>query len=123
MLHHVVSRHLTPPAHPVAPSGRGPRRVRQALAAAGSVAATAALVIGAGAGPAAAATVAATTPANVGLFGAQDPTYDGVYRQSLSIIGLVATGRSPDAAAVNWLLAQQCTDGSFTAYRANTTVA
>ena len=57
-------------------------------------------------------------PTNVGLFGSQDPTYDGVYRQSLAVIGLVATGHTPDANAVGWLLAQQCADGAFTAYRA-----
>ncbi len=61
--------------------------------------------------------------ANVGLFGAQDPTYDGVYRQSLAILGLVATGHLPDTPAVDWLLAQQCSDGAFTAYRANTSAA
>jgi LPXTG-motif cell wall-anchored protein len=84
------------------------------------------------ASPAAAATPAPTpvatpiaivAPTNVGLFGAQDPTYDGVYRQSLAILGLVATGHTPNAPAVAWLLGQQCADGSFTAYRANTSVA
>jgi len=67
--------------------------------------------------------VAVVAPANIGLFGSQDPTYDGVYRQSLAIIGLVATGHTPNAPAVNWLLTQQCADGSFTAYRADTTKA
>ncbi|HEY5049533.1 MAG TPA: LPXTG cell wall anchor domain-containing protein [Acidothermaceae bacterium] len=62
-------------------------------------------------------------PTNVGLFGAQDPTYDGVYRQSLAILGLVATGHVPNNPAVGWLLAQQCSDGAFTAYRANTSAA
>jgi LPXTG-motif cell wall-anchored protein len=64
---------------------------------------------------------AATPATDVGLFGVQDPTYDGVYRQGLAITGLVAAGKTPDANAVNWLLAQQCADGAFTAYRADTT--
>ena len=36
----------------------------------------------------------------VGLYGAGDPTYDGVSRQSLGIVGLVATGNRPAAAAI-----------------------
>lgn len=62
---------------------------------------------------------AAATPDDAGLYGSQDPTYDGVYRQSLAIIGLVANGQTPDTKAVDWLLAQQCSDGAFTAYRAD----
>jgi hypothetical protein len=69
------------------------------------------------------AVVAPAPTANVGLFGSADPTYDGVYRQSLAILGLVATGHTPNAPAVNWLLSQQCADGAFTAYRANTATA
>jgi len=69
--------------------------------------------------PAAGAVAASPAPAsNIGLFGSQDPTYDGVYRQSLAIIGLIATGHTPDVPAVSWLLGQQCADGAFTAYRA-----
>ena len=67
--------------------------------------------------------IAVAASPNVGLFGAQDPTYDGVYRQSLAILGLLTTGHLPDNPAVGWLLAQQCSDGGFTAYRANTSVA
>lgn len=70
-----------------------------------------------------AAPIAIVAPTNVGLFGAQDPTYDGVYRQSLAILGLLATGHTPNAPAVAWLLAQQCSDGAFTTYRANTATA
>jgi hypothetical protein len=78
------------------------------------------------AGPLAGSAAAATTPApaavssTVGLFGSADPTYDGVYRQSLSILALVATGHQPNASAVNWLSAQQCADGGFEAFRADT---
>lgn len=73
-----------------------------------------------------ATTAIAATPAaatNIGLFGSQAPTYDGVYRQSIAILGLVATGHTPDANAVGWLLSQQCSDGAFTAYRATPTTA
>ena len=59
----------------------------------------------------------ATTP-NAGLFGPTDPTYDGVYRQSLSIIALQPLNKVP-AAAVTWLKSQQCADGTFVAYRAS----
>jgi hypothetical protein len=53
----------------------------------------------------------------VGLFGAQDPTFDGVYRQSLSLLAMLASGRTPPQSAVEWLLHQQCADGGFQAYR------
>jgi len=106
-------------ASPALDSGRAranrPRGFVRALAGCGLVGAFALL-------PATVA-VAATpaTAANIGLFGSQDPTYDGVYRQSLAIVGLVATGHAPDATAVSWLLGQQCPDGAFTAYRATPT--
>ncbi len=87
------------------------RSARLALAAT----ACAALALGA-ATPA----LAATSSTDVGLFGVQDPTYDGVYRQSLAMVGLLATGHTPDANAISWLLAQQCSDGGFAAYRADT---
>jgi LPXTG-motif cell wall-anchored protein len=87
------------------------RSARFALA----TAACAALALGA----AAPAFAADASNNDVGLFGAQDPSYDGVYRQSLAIIGLLAAGQAPDANAVTWLLAQQCSDGAFTAYRAD----
>jgi hypothetical protein len=66
------------------------------------------------------AAAAAPAAADVGLYGSTDPTYDGVYRQSLAILGLKSAGQQPDARAVGWLLAQQCADGAFTAYRADT---
>ncbi len=98
------------------------RRTRATLLAAACVSvATGLATVGAiAAGLPAAAT---PTPNDVGLYGSADPTYDGVYRQSLAITGLVAAGKSPDPAAVSWLLAQQCTDGAFTAYRADPSVA
>ncbi|MEY4137770.1 MAG: hypothetical protein RL205_1898 [Actinomycetota bacterium] len=55
-----------------------------------------------------------------GLYGAADPTYDGVYRQSLAIIGLTSNGVKPSPAAISWLISQQCKDGSFQQFRADT---
>lgn len=55
-----------------------------------------------------------------GLYGAADPTYDGVFRQSLAIIGLTSQGVKPSTAAVTWLISQQCKDGSFQEFRADT---
>jgi hypothetical protein len=50
--------------------------------------------------------------ADAGLFGAQDATYDGAYRQALSLLALAAVGQT-DAAAVAWLKAEQCADGGW----------
>ena len=63
----------------------------------------------------------AAPSATTGLYGAADPTYDGVFRQSLAILGLAANDLTPPATAVAWLLGQQCSDGSFQAYRADLT--
>jgi hypothetical protein len=60
-----------------------------------------------------------------GLYGTTDPTFDGVFRQSVAILGLVAVGVAPPAAALDWLTGQQCepgagdpaADGGFAAYR------
>ncbi len=43
-----------------------------------------------------------------GLYGAADPTFDGVFRQGLALIGLEAAGVTPPSAAVQWLTDQQC---------------
>lgn len=56
-----------------------------------------------------------------GLFGSSDPTYDGVFRQSLALLSFVAAGQEPPAEAVEWLLWQQCDDGGFQAFRADVT--
>lgn len=58
-------------------------------------------------------------PARTGLFGGQDPTFDGVYRQSLSLIALDASGARAPLSAVKWLLRQQCPNGKFTSFRAD----
>ncbi len=55
-------------------------------------------------------------PVLVGLYGSADPTYDGVFRQSLGILGILAAGGSPADEAVQWLLDQQCADGGFMSF-------
>ncbi|WP_405645480.1 prenyltransferase/squalene oxidase repeat-containing protein [Streptomyces uncialis] len=90
-----------------------------------AIAATA--VIAAAAAPTAIA-APATTPATPeapaapdapGLHGSTDPTYDGVWRQSLTLLAQDITGVRPAAQAVDWLTAQQCADGAFAAFRAD----
>lgn len=57
-----------------------------------------------------------------GLYGAADPSFDGVYRQGLAIMGLVGADVTPAAAATNWLVDQQCASGGWQAYRADVSV-
>ena len=52
-----------------------------------------------------------------GLFGKSDPTYDGVYRQSIALIGLKSAKASTPTAAINWLTQQQCSDGGFMSFK------
>lgn len=51
-----------------------------------------------------------------GLFGAADPTFDGVFRQSLVLQALLAAGDRSSAVSLGfaWLSAQQCGNGGFT---------
>ena len=65
----------------------------------------------------------AAEPDTRGLCGQQDPTDNGVYRQSASVLGLAAVGITAPRPAVTWLLRQQCDDGSFTGYRLDPTQA
>jgi hypothetical protein len=58
---------------------------------------------------------------DIGLFGSQDPTYDGVYRQSYALMGLAAAGITAPPTALRWLLDQQCANGAFIAYREDVT--
>ncbi|MET9929809.1 MULTISPECIES: prenyltransferase/squalene oxidase repeat-containing protein [unclassified Streptomyces] len=92
--------------------------VRRAAAAA--LAAVAVLGTGA-AGQASAAPSPTPTTGTLpaGLYGTKDPTYDGVWRQSLAFLAQRATGYQPSDQAVEWLLGQQCEDGSFASYRAD----
>ncbi|HEY5135680.1 MAG TPA: hypothetical protein VIJ41_07810 [Candidatus Nanopelagicales bacterium] len=89
---------------------RIPSRRRTAAAL---VATATALLLGPSLVPAA----AAASPLQAGLFGDQDPTYDGVFRQSLGLLAYAAVGETPPADAVSWLLGQQCPDGGFQAFR------
>jgi hypothetical protein len=62
------------------------------------------------------------TGTDAGLFGSQDPSFDGAFRQSLAIMALKKVG-SPPADAVNWLSTQQCPDTGWQSYRSDTTAA
>ncbi|MFF1272755.1 prenyltransferase/squalene oxidase repeat-containing protein [Streptomyces marokkonensis] len=54
------------------------------------------------------------------LYGDGDPQYDGVWRQSLALLAQHTVDVEPPKAAVDWLAGQQCADGSFAPYRADT---
>ncbi|GAA2311943.1 terpene cyclase/mutase family protein [Streptomyces kunmingensis] len=53
-----------------------------------------------------------------GLYGKSDPTYDGVWRQSLAFVAQDTAGVKPAGKAVAWLSGQQCDNGGFAAFRA-----
>lgn len=54
-----------------------------------------------------------TTGTDAGLYGAAFPGFDGVTRQGLALWALAADGEPAPAAAVTWLMGQQCTDATF----------
>ncbi|MFD6322691.1 prenyltransferase/squalene oxidase repeat-containing protein [Streptomyces sp. NPDC058442] len=54
------------------------------------------------------------------LYGDGDPQYDGVWRQSLALLAQHTVGVEPPKSSVDWLAGQQCADGSFAPYRADT---
>jgi hypothetical protein len=59
------------------------------------------------------------TGVDTGLFGLQDPTFDGSYRQGLSLAALATAGVTSGTAvtsAETWLTGQQCKDGGWTSY-------
>ncbi|MEU4896584.1 prenyltransferase/squalene oxidase repeat-containing protein [Streptomyces sp. NPDC044780] len=58
-----------------------------------------------------------------GLYGAKDPKFDGVWRQSLALLAQDAVGVTPAKSAIDWLAGQSCADGGFAAYRADTSKA
>lgn len=61
-----------------------------------------------------------------GLFGRQSPTYNGAFRQGLSLAALAAAGvtkRSKVGPAIVWLQRQQCASGGWMAFRPSTSVA
>ena len=79
------------------------------------------------------ATIATTGP-DAGRFGTQDATYDGAFRQGISLAALSLVTPTPatinpgggsidDVPAVAWLRGQQCTDGSWMPYRSDLTAA
>ncbi|WP_432065308.1 prenyltransferase/squalene oxidase repeat-containing protein [Streptomyces sp. C10-9-1] len=87
----------------------------------GAAALAAAAVLGTGFAPAA---LAAPSPSPspsadlpAGLYGTGDPTYDGVWRQSLALLAQDTAGVTPADQAVAFLTGQQCADGAFAAYR------
>ncbi|MDF3146273.1 MULTISPECIES: prenyltransferase/squalene oxidase repeat-containing protein [unclassified Streptomyces] len=86
-----------------------------AVLAATVVIGTATPVTAADSAPSASPSVAIPT----GLYGTTDPTYDGVWRQSLALLALDTVGVKPAAKAVEWLTGQQCADGGFAPFRAD----
>ncbi|MFJ2861536.1 prenyltransferase/squalene oxidase repeat-containing protein [Kitasatospora sp. NPDC087314] len=85
----------------------------------GAAALSAALLAGATAGPALADSPTPTAAAVPdGLYGKGDPTYDGVWRQSLALTALAAAEVTPADSAVGWLTGQQCEDGGWPSFRA-----
>ncbi|KNB52907.1 prenyltransferase/squalene oxidase repeat-containing protein [Streptomyces caatingaensis] len=99
----------------MAPSFDARRRARTAAALAGAAVLSAAVI------PAAAADGGTPAPAAAqGLYGSADPKFDGVYRQSLAFLAQHATGVTPAPKAVDWLAGQQCKDGGFPGFRADT---
>ncbi|WP_405493348.1 prenyltransferase/squalene oxidase repeat-containing protein [Streptomyces sp. NBC_00096] len=88
---------------------------------AATLAASAVLCVGAA--PVALADVAPPSPPPPipsGLFGKNDPTYDGVWRQSFALLAQHAVGLKPNQQAIDWLAGQQCADGGFASFRADT---
>ncbi len=59
---------------------------------------------------------------DAGLFGRSDPTYDGAFRQGLALLALKAASRTSPA-GIAWLRRQQCSNGGWVGYRANTSAA
>ncbi|CAB4887916.1 unannotated protein [freshwater metagenome] len=58
-------------------------------------------------------------PNSSGLYGSTDPLYDGVYRQSLSLLALAGAKVKPATSAIQWLVSQQCADGGYVSFRAD----
>ncbi|MER5291161.1 prenyltransferase/squalene oxidase repeat-containing protein [Streptomyces pharetrae] len=96
------------------------RRSAAALAAAAVIGVVATPVAQA-ADPSPSATPSVAIPS--GLYGSGDPTYDGVWRQSLALLAQDAVGVRPAGQAVDWLTGQQCANGAFASFRADTATA
>ncbi|WP_329036894.1 hypothetical protein OHT61_09715 [Streptomyces sp. NBC_00178] len=52
-----------------------------------------------------------------GLYGTKDPTYDGVWRQSMAFLAQRVELVTPAVKSVDWLVGQQCASGAFASYR------
>ncbi|MFJ5117918.1 prenyltransferase/squalene oxidase repeat-containing protein [Kitasatospora sp. NPDC088548] len=90
----------------------------------GAAALSAALLTGAAAAPALADSPSPSpVAAPDGLYGKGDPTYDGVWRQSLALTALAGARVTPADSAVSWLTGQQCADGGWPSFRADTAAA
>ncbi|MFI2210670.1 prenyltransferase/squalene oxidase repeat-containing protein [Streptomyces sp. NPDC020141] len=94
----------------------------------GAAALAASAVLGVAVASAASPAAAAPTPSPsaalpAGLYGTGDPTYDGVWRQALALLAQDTVGVTPAEKAVEWLTGQQCDNGAFAAYRADTKAA
>ncbi|MFF8843909.1 prenyltransferase/squalene oxidase repeat-containing protein [Streptomyces sp. NPDC015127] len=87
----------------------------------GAIALVVSAVLGTLAVPAAVAAPSPTPSAALpsGLYGTGDPTYDGVWRQSLALLAQDTVGVRPADEAVGFLTGQQCADGGFPSYRAD----
>lgn len=53
------------------------------------------------------------TGSQPGLYGSEDPTYDGTYRQGLTLAALRAVAAPIPTSAITWLRAQECPNGAF----------
>jgi hypothetical protein len=93
------------------------RRSAAALAAA-AVIGVAATPVAHAADPSPSASPSVAIPS--GLYGTGDPTYDGVWRQSLALLAQDTVGVRPADKAVAWLTGQQCANGAFASFRADT---
>lgn len=58
-----------------------------------------------------------------GLYGKNDPTYDGVWRQSFALLAQHTVGVKPAQQAVDWLVGQSCAHGGFASFRADASAA
>ncbi|MFE0511790.1 prenyltransferase/squalene oxidase repeat-containing protein [Streptomyces sp. NPDC058964] len=92
--------------------------VRRSAAVLGAVAVIGTATPAIAADPSASASPSTARPS--GLYGSSDPKYDGVWRQSLAMIAQRAVGVTPSGKAVDWLAEQQCSNGAFAAFRADT---
>ncbi|MFI0741438.1 prenyltransferase/squalene oxidase repeat-containing protein [Streptomyces sp. NPDC021100] len=105
-------------------TGRGALARSGALARRGAVALAGAAVLSAAAIPAALADASPSAPSSSstapGLYGSADPKFDGVFRQSLAFLAQHSAGVTPAKPAIDWLAGQQCADGGFPGFRADT---